>query len=117
MAKPDFLPTDQDILHIYIPTKGIYEYTNETNFLIEEIPFNIIDVGGNKAERKKWIYCLEKTIQAVLFVASLSEFDEFSSGCDTVSLKTRAAAQKSTLDSYSLHFQPLHVRTSSSPFV
>ena len=42
MAKPDFLPTDQDILHIYIPTKGIYEYTNETNFLIEEIPFNII---------------------------------------------------------------------------
>ena len=59
MAKPDFLPTDQDILHIYTPTKGIYEYTYETNFCIEEIIFNIIDVGGNKDERKKWIYCLD----------------------------------------------------------
>ena len=87
MAKPDFLPTDQDILHIYAPTKGIYEYTYETNFCIEEIIFNIIDVGGNKDERKKWIYCLDKCIQAVLFVASLSEFDEFSSGCDSVSFK------------------------------
>ena len=34
----------------------------------------IVDVGGEKSERKKWLSCFE-SVQAVLFVASMAEYD------------------------------------------
>ena len=37
--------------------------------------FSFIDVGGQKSERKKWIKCFD-SIHAVIFVASLSCYDE-----------------------------------------
>jgi hypothetical protein len=43
--------------------------------LFFEILFRIIDVGGAKTERKKWLHCFEQ-VTSVLFLASLSEYDE-----------------------------------------
>ena len=37
--------------------------------------FHVFDVGGQKSERKKWIHCFEM-VTAVIFVASLSCYDE-----------------------------------------
>ena len=35
----------------------------------------MFDVGGQRNERKKWIHCFEK-VEAVLFVAAISEYDQ-----------------------------------------
>lgn len=37
--------------------------------------FSIVDVGGQKSERKKWIHCFENVI-ALIYLASLSEYDQ-----------------------------------------
>ncbi len=43
---------------------------------IESTIFHLFDVGGQKSERKKWEHCFEDVIQCVVFVASLSSFNE-----------------------------------------
>ena len=37
--------------------------------------FSVFDVGGQRSERKKWIYCFDN-VNAIIFVASLSEYDQ-----------------------------------------
>ena len=39
-----------------------------------KIFFSIVDVGGQRNERKKWIHCFEN-VNAIIFVSALSEYD------------------------------------------
>eukprot|EP00727_Mastigamoeba_balamuthi_P007997 m51a1_g3818 putative guanine nucleotide-binding protein g subunit alpha-3 (359) ;mRNA; r:275995-277471 len=71
MASPRYIPTDQDVLHTRIKTTGI----NEIKFFIGETPFKMLDVGGQRSERGKWINCFQG-VTCVLFCASLSEYDQ-----------------------------------------
>jgi len=71
VINPHYTPTEQDVLRTRVPTTGIIE----TNFEIEGNRFRIIDVGGQRSERKKWIHCFEG-VTAVLFVASISSYDQ-----------------------------------------
>ena len=71
ISNPDYLPTDTDILLVRKRTTGIIE----EHFVIKGTKFHIFDVGGQRNERKKWIHCFEN-VTAVIFVASLSCFDE-----------------------------------------
>ena len=66
----DYYPSPDDILLIRKPTKGYNE------FLIESDKFfiTLVDVGGERSERKKWLSCFE-SVQAVLFLASMAEYD------------------------------------------
>ena len=66
-----YLPTDEDILASRVRTCGIVEET----YVIENVEFVIIDVGGQRNERKKWIHCFDN-VNAVIFVAALSEYDQ-----------------------------------------
>merc|ERR1712083_35043 len=71
IADAQFLPSDKDILLVRHRTTGVIEQ----NFEIQNTTFHIFDVGGQKSERKKWIHCFEH-VTAVIFVASLSCYDE-----------------------------------------
>jgi GTPase SAR1 family protein len=71
IKKPDYAPSEQDILRSRVPTTGIVE----NSFEIDKNQFKMFDVGGQRSERKKWINCFED-VTAVLFVASISAFDQ-----------------------------------------
>ena len=75
LANTDYMLTNDDILHIYTPTREILEYDTETNLLINGSLFQVVDIGGQLSERKKWIHCVEN-ITAVMFLAALSDFDQ-----------------------------------------
>jgi GTPase SAR1 family protein len=70
IAAPGYIPTEQDILRTRVKTSGIVV----NNFLVEGNEFKMIDVGGQRNERKKWISCFEG-VTAVLFIGVLSEYD------------------------------------------
>ncbi|PAV82432.1 hypothetical protein WR25_27255 [Diploscapter pachys] len=53
LSQSDYLPTEQDILRVRVPTTGIIEYP----FDLEQIIFRMVDVGGQRSERRKWIHC------------------------------------------------------------
>ncbi|KAJ3441981.1 guanine nucleotide-binding protein g(o) subunit alpha [Anaeramoeba flamelloides] len=71
ISSPDYIPSQEDILRCRLRTTGIIQ----TSFTISGQKFTIIDVGGQRNERRKWINCFEN-ITAVLFIASLSEFNQ-----------------------------------------
>jgi len=70
-AAIDFIPTAEDIIKCRGKTLGVVEM----HFEIENQTFTIVDVGGQRNERKKWIHCFEG-VAAVIFVTSLSEYDQ-----------------------------------------
>ena len=71
IAHPDYLPTQQDILRVRLPTSGIFEYP----FELDKIRFRIVDVGGQRSERRKWIHSFEN-VTSIIFFSALSEFDQ-----------------------------------------
>ncbi|XP_070521157.1 guanine nucleotide-binding protein G(q) subunit alpha isoform X6 [Cardiocondyla obscurior] len=71
VAASNYLPTEQDILRVRVPTTGIIEYP----FDLEEIRFRMVDVGGQRSERRKWIHCFEN-VTSIIFLVALSEYDQ-----------------------------------------
>jgi len=67
----NYIPTDLDILLQRRPTTGLVEQ----ELCINDVWFQVFDVGGQRNERRKWIHQFEN-VSAVMFVASLSSFDE-----------------------------------------
>lgn len=70
-ADPEYFCSDTDILKGRIKTTGI----TETSFNINSFKFKVLDAGGQRLERKKWIHCFDN-ITAVLFVLAISEYDQ-----------------------------------------
>jgi len=71
VAKPEYVPTQDDVLRCRIRTTGIID----SDFNIEGVAFKIYDVGGQRNERKKWMHCFEG-VTAVMFVTAISEYDQ-----------------------------------------
>ncbi|XP_067286686.1 guanine nucleotide-binding protein subunit alpha-13a [Pseudorasbora parva] len=71
LGKSDYLPSQKDILLARKPTKGIHEY----NFEIKNVPFKMVDVGGQRSERKRWFECFD-SVTSILFLVSSSEYDQ-----------------------------------------
>ncbi|XP_038130849.1 guanine nucleotide-binding protein subunit alpha-14-like [Cyprinodon tularosa] len=67
----DYIPSEQDILRVRVATTGIIEYI----FDMSKVTFRMVDVGGQRSERKKWIHCFE-SVTSIIFLAALSEYDQ-----------------------------------------
>lgn len=71
IKQPNYIPSENDIVHSRVRTSGIVT----EKYVIDNTPFEMYDVGGQRNERKKWIHCFEG-VDAVIFVAAISEYDQ-----------------------------------------
>ncbi|KAL7722156.1 Guanine nucleotide-binding protein alpha-1 subunit [Entamoeba marina] len=70
ISTDDYIPTEEDLIHNRTKTTGIHEY----DFVAKDIPFHLIDVGGQRSERKKWVSFFSD-VDCAIFVTSLAEYD------------------------------------------
>jgi len=70
VGEQDYVPSEQDVLRSRARTAGIIE----TEFVVEKTKFKLVDVGGQRSERKKWMHCFQE-VTSVIFCVALSEFD------------------------------------------
>ncbi len=68
---PQYQPTEQDIIQCRVRTTGI----KETVFCLRDHELMMVDVGGQKSERRKWIHCFQD-VTSILFLVSLSGYDQ-----------------------------------------
>jgi guanine nucleotide-binding protein G(i) subunit alpha len=69
--QPNFVPTFEDIIQTRKKTVGI----NKIKYSLDNKDYILIDVGGQRNERKKWANALEN-VASLVFVASLGDFDQ-----------------------------------------
>ncbi|CAP32734.1 Protein CBR-GPA-5 [Caenorhabditis briggsae] len=71
IAISEYMPTVEDLIHMRQTTLGVHEIS----FDYQTQTIRLIDVGGQKTERRKWIHFFEG-VTAVMFVCSLSSFNQ-----------------------------------------
>ena len=67
----NYIPSLYDILYIRAPTSGI----TQQYIMYHNKSINIVDVGGQRNERRKWVHCFDH-VNIVLFVVSLGDYDQ-----------------------------------------
>jgi GTPase SAR1 family protein len=70
VLKVGYVTTMQDVFLCRVRTSGIVEAT----FCVDKTFVRIVDVGGQRTERKKWIHCFEN-VTAVLFMVDTSAYN------------------------------------------
>eukprot|EP01121_Diplochlamys_sp_Union-15-3_P000636 TRINITY_DN1053_c0_g2_i3.p1 TRINITY_DN1053_c0_g2~~TRINITY_DN1053_c0_g2_i3.p1 ORF type:complete len:293 (+),score=43.69 TRINITY_DN1053_c0_g2_i3:44-922(+) len=70
LAEEGYVPTEHDVLRSRAKTTGIIEI----EFTVEKNVFKLVDVGGQRSERKKWMHCFAD-VTSVIFCVALSEYD------------------------------------------
>ncbi|KAJ6247446.1 guanine nucleotide-binding protein g(o) subunit alpha [Anaeramoeba flamelloides] len=71
IGNEDYVPSDKDILYCRIPTVGI----KEVSFKVNNYPWKLVDVGGQRSERRKWIHQFEH-VTVLIYVVAISEYDQ-----------------------------------------
>jgi len=71
LFRSEYVPTEQDIVRCRARTTGI----TETVFQLRDHEMLMVDVGGQKSERRKWIHCFQD-VTSILFLVSLSGYDQ-----------------------------------------
>jgi len=87
LLNPEYIPSEEDLIRVRIRTTAINQIEfhmnldgkgageGESGDASKRIPMRMLDVAGQRSERKKWIpYFSDAT--AVLFVAAISEYDQ-----------------------------------------
>ena len=79
-CEPDFVPTEEDSVMARVRTTGIVESELEQKIVVEEedepeqLLFRVVDVGGQRNERKKWMHCFSD-VSAILFIVNLAGYN------------------------------------------
>ncbi|KAJ3447624.1 guanine nucleotide-binding protein g(o) subunit alpha [Anaeramoeba flamelloides] len=71
IGDPKYTPTDRDILLCRIPTTGL----NKISFNFGETPWTVVDVGGQRSERRKWIHQFDN-VTLLIYVVAINEFNQ-----------------------------------------
>jgi len=71
IMKDDYVPDEDDVLRCRWISTGVKRET----FKIDGKWCELLDVGGQRSERKKWVKCFEN-VYIVLFVVAISEYDQ-----------------------------------------
>ncbi|KAJ5074718.1 guanine nucleotide-binding protein g(o) subunit alpha [Anaeramoeba ignava] len=71
IASENYKPSDQDILNCRISTTGV----KVVEFLVNNQPWKVVDVGGQRSERKKWIHHFDDTT-LLIYVVAVNEYDQ-----------------------------------------
>jgi len=71
LGRYDYLPNFKDIIRCRAKTTGILE----THFELGTNIYRILDVGGQRPERKKWFNCFER-VACIIYVAAINEYDQ-----------------------------------------
>jgi len=71
VCQSGYIPTHDDILRVRKRTTGIIE----AFFHIGDVELSVIDVGGQRSERRKWVHAFDN-VSAILFVVALPSFDQ-----------------------------------------
>ena len=70
-ASEDFDPNDDDVVMARVRTTGI---------VVTQVPdppyqYQVVDVGGQRSERRKWIHCFDN-VNAIIFLEGLSGYNQ-----------------------------------------
>lgn len=68
---PGWIPSVEDCVRARIRSSGVIE----EEFVVEGATFRVMDCGGQRAERRKWVHFFEG-VTAVIFVTDLTGYDE-----------------------------------------
>ncbi|KAF8267928.1 G-protein alpha subunit [Lactarius quietus] len=71
IASSSYLPSMEDVLRARAKTTAI----TETRFPMGQLSIHMVDVGGQRSERKKWIHNFE-SVTSIIFCTALSEYDQ-----------------------------------------
>jgi GTPase SAR1 family protein len=71
IARKEYIPSNEDLIRLRVRTTGIVQST----FSMDGHSFKIIDMGGQRSERKKWVQQFD-SVTGILFVAAASEYDQ-----------------------------------------
>jgi len=72
IAAPTYFPSYDDILQCRVRTTGLTEFLFSVNSVTK---FRVLDMGGQRGERKKWLRVFDN-VTAIIFLAAISEYDE-----------------------------------------
>jgi len=66
IMQDNYMPIVDDVLRARVRTTGI----QEAEFKFDDLSLRMLDVGGQRSERRKWIHCFD-SVTAVLFLRFL----------------------------------------------
>ncbi|VEL20959.1 unnamed protein product, partial [Protopolystoma xenopodis] len=71
IANPAYKPSDEDVLQCRTKTLGIHT----ESIIYNNVNFELVDVGGQREQRAKWIEAMSDGITAVIFLTDVSSYD------------------------------------------
>jgi len=71
IIQDNYMPTNADILRARVRSTGI----EEAAFKFDRMIFRVVDVGGQRSERRKWIHCFSD-VKCIIFCAPLADYNQ-----------------------------------------